>query len=52
MSDHMYGYELLPESLFGDQIRLKQLLINLTRNAIKFTKSGEIRILMNYRESE
>ena len=42
--------EQLPETLIGDQIRLKQVLINLTRNAMKFTNKGEIRIVMSYDE--
>jgi len=36
--------ETVPRSLVGDPLRLKQILINLTSNALKFTTKGCIQI--------
>ena len=38
----------LPELLFGDPTRLKQILINLIKNALKFTPMGSIKIVSSY----
>jgi signal transduction histidine kinase/CheY-like chemotaxis protein len=36
--------EQVPDILFGDVMRLTQVLVNLTNNAIKFTNSGEVNV--------
>ncbi len=38
----------IPSKLFGDEIRIKQVLINLLTNAVKFTKSGNIHLNATY----
>jgi signal transduction histidine kinase len=40
----------VPPKLIGDALRLEQILINYTNNAIKFTEQGEIDIVIRLKE--
>jgi len=38
----------IPHKLFGDNIRIKQILLNIANNAIKFTSQGKVVIHMSH----
>ncbi len=40
----------VPDELVGDPLRLGQILINYANNAVKFTETGEISIIIRVRE--
>ena len=42
----------LPENLEGDKLRLKQIMINIVHNAVKFTQRGSIKILAGFSPEE
>lgn len=38
----------LPSGLYGDNIRIKQVLVNLANNAVKFTDSGNVKLKVDF----
>ena len=53
--DKGLGFEVsvdpeVPVALYGDEVRLKQIIINLLNNAIKYTKEGRIELLVESRD--
>ena len=44
--------ENLPQSLFGDEIRIKQILNNLLSNAFKYTREGSVEFNIKYNHKE
>ena len=38
----------MPHMLFGDEIRLKQIITNLLTNAVKYTERGTVTLTVNY----
>ena len=39
--------ETLPNTLYGDEIRIRQIIINLMTNAIKYTEEGKVTLLID-----
>lgn len=42
----------VPETLFGDEVRIKQILINLLNNAVKYTKEGFVGLYIECESEE
>ncbi|MCR4654799.1 MAG: DegV family EDD domain-containing protein, partial [Lachnospiraceae bacterium] len=53
--DKNLGFEVsvdpeVPTVLYGDEVRIKQIIINLLNNAVKYTKEGHVGLRMESRE--
>ena len=43
----VYVNEELPDRLFGDDVRIRQVLLNLLSNAVKYTREGSVKMSVN-----
>ena len=41
---------MIPSCLFGDEVRIRQILTNLMTNAVKYTDSGSVTLGVSYKE--
>ncbi len=42
----------IPTELYGDEVRIKQILINLLNNAVKYTREGKVSLYMECGEKQ
>ncbi len=50
---HAIHYQFpLPQKIMTDPLRLKQILINICNNAIKFTEKGSVEITISYQQHD
>lgn len=42
----------MPSVLLGDEVRIKQVIVNLLTNAVKYTEKGEVTLRIDYRPLE
>ncbi len=43
--------ETVPRTLYGDDVRIRQIVTNLLTNAVKYTKTGGIRLNLSYEQT-
>ncbi|MBR6159832.1 MAG: response regulator [Lachnospiraceae bacterium] len=39
----------VPAFLYGDEVRIRQIIMNLLTNAVKYTKDGSVRLMVTFR---
>ncbi len=47
---HMEVNQSMPHILYGDEVRIKQCMVNLVNNAIKYTEKGSITMRLDYKK--
>ena len=49
---HIHIDEQLPSKLFGDDVRIRQILVNLLNNAVKYTHEGSVSLSIHGTKSD
>ncbi len=49
---HVDVDQTLPSQLYGDEVRIKQVLVNILNNALKYTEKGSVTLSIQWRREE